>query len=103
MEQKDAEMELALRASEPSIGDDGFSDAIMSSLPRKRLSRAAARRWTLGGAAAIGSVLTSILGAPLETAFSAFVLQGGFNPTILAPVLLVAVLIVPIAWVISSR
>jgi hypothetical protein len=99
----DAKLESALRQSESAIGDAGFSDQVMSGLPMRRLSRRAIRRWTLGGAAAAGSVLTSVLGAPLETVFSSFVLSGGLNLTALAMILFAVVILVPVAWVMYSR
>lgn len=103
MDAIDMQLERSLRVSEPAIGDDGFSDAVMSSLPRKRLSNTTARRWTLGTAAAVGSVVTSVLGAPLESAFSAFVLGGGYEMAFLAVAFTVIVLAVPVAWVFYSR
>jgi hypothetical protein len=75
----------------------------MQGLPRRRLSRTVARRLTLGGAAAAGSILTSVLGAPLETAFSAFVLHGGLPVATLAAFAFLAVIAVPVAWVFYSR
>lgn len=103
MDAKDAELEVALRKSEPSIGDDGFSESVMSVLPRRRLTRATARRLTLGGAAATGSILTSVLGAPLETAFSSLVLEGGYNLTILAAVAVIGIIAIPVAWALYSK
>lgn len=99
----DTEIEIALRRSEPAIGDDGFSDSVMARLPQSRLSTAAKRRWTLGGAAALGSILTSVLGAPLETAFSTFVLQGGFSMAVLGIACLVGLVAIPVAWALYSR
>jgi hypothetical protein len=103
MDARETQLEGALRRTEPAIGDDGFSDAVMSGLPRRRLSRTAARRLTLGGAAVAGSILTSVLGAPLETAFSALVLEGGYGLTVLAAVAIVSLIAVPVAWVFYSR
>lgn len=103
MEPTDAQLEVALQQSEPSIGDDGFSETVMAGLPRRRLSRATARRLTLGGAAAAGSVITSVLGAPLETAFSSFVLEGGLGMALIAAVAIISLIAVPVAWVFYSR
>lgn len=103
MEAKDAQLEVALQKSEPAIGDDGFSEAVMGRLPGRRLSQATARRLTLGGAALAGSVLTSVLGAPLETAFTALVLEGGYAMTFVAAIAVVAAITVPVAWVFYSK
>ncbi len=51
----------------------------------------------------MGSVVTSVLGAPLESAFSAFVLGGGYEMAFLAVAFAVVVLAVPVAWVFYSR
>lgn len=103
MDPKDAQLEVALRNAEPAIGDDGFSEAVIGSLPERRLSRTAARRLTLGGAALAGSVLTSVLGAPLGTAFSSLVLEGGYGVIMLAAIVVMAVITVPVAWVFYLR
>jgi hypothetical protein len=103
MDAKDTQLEVALRESETAIGDDGFSDAVMGGLPARRLSRVAARRLTLGGAALVGSVLTSVLGAPLETAFSSLVLEGGYGLSGIAAVAVIGLLAIPVAWVFYSR
>lgn len=103
MDRKDAELEIALRQPEPAIGDDGFSDMFMTSLPGTKISNAAKRRWTLGGAAALGSVLTSVLGAPLETAFSSFVLEGAYGVTAIGVILLIGIIAVPVACAFYSR
>jgi anti-sigma factor RsiW len=103
MERTDSLLEAALSEPESSIGDDGFTDSVMRGLPRRRLSREAARRWTLGGAAAIGSIVTSVLGAPLETAFSAFVLEGSVSLALVAPVALIGLVLIPVAWVFYTR
>lgn len=103
MEPKDAQLEVALRKAEPAIADDGFSDTVMGSLPGRKLSRATARRLTLGGAAVAGSIFTSVLGAPLETAFSSLVLEGGYAMAALAALVILAAITVPVAWVFYSR
>lgn len=103
MDAKDARLEVALRTAEPAISDDGFSDAVMSSIPERRLSRTTARRLTLGASALAGSLLTSMLGAPLETAFSALVLEGGYGLTMLAAVVIITALTVPVAWAFYAR
>lgn len=103
MDAIDARLEAALREAEPAIGDDGFSEAVIGGMPRKRISNATARRFTLAGAAAVGSFLTSVLGAPVESAFSTFVLEGGYEMAVLALLAIVAVVAIPVAWVFSSK
>jgi len=62
---KDADnLEAALRAAEPTIGDDEFSANVLARLPPRR-RRISARRWTLVGAACLGSALTAIFAPPL--------------------------------------
>ena len=103
MDSKDARIEAALRAPEQAIGDDDFTQAVFERLPAKRFSQAAARRWTLGGAALAGSVLTSVIGAPLETAFSSLVLGGGVNLTAVGILFVIGMLAIPVAWTVFSR
>jgi hypothetical protein len=103
MENMDARIDLALQKPEPAIGDCGFSETVMRRLPRRRISRTAARRLTLGGAAAAGSVLTAVLGAPIQTAFGTFMLEGGLPMTTFAAIVIVSVIAVPVAWVFYSR
>lgn len=91
-----------LRAAETAIGDNGFSDTVMARLPRKRLSRQSVRSWTLGGAAAAGSLVTALIGAPLETAFSS-VMLGHYQLTVLAALVFVGLLAIPVAWACYSR
>jgi hypothetical protein len=102
MDSMDARLETALRRPEPAIGDDGFSDAVMRTLPAKRFGGARAGRWTLGGAAAAGSVFASLFGAPLENAFSSLV-WGGVDATSTIAVLFVAIVAVPVVWVFYSK
>ena len=103
MDKHDALIEAALRAPEPTIGDDGFTESLLDSMPARRLNQAAARRWTLGGAALAGSVLTSVIGAPLETALSSLVLEGGLNLTAIGSLVVIAILTIPVAWAVYSR
>jgi hypothetical protein len=102
MEQIEARLELALREPEREIGDTGFSETVVSALPARRTSRTKARRWTLGGAALAGSIVTSVLGAPLETAFSSFVLGGSYG-TLLLVALIAGAVAIPTAWVFYTK
>jgi hypothetical protein len=99
----DVRIESALKRPEPSIGDGGFSETVMQRLPRRRISRTAARRLTLGGAAAAGSILTAALGAPIQTAFGTFMLEGGLPMATFVAMLIVSAIAVPVAWAFYSR
>jgi len=44
-------VEAALRAPEPTLADDEFSENVLARLPPQR-RRTAARRWTVAGSAA---------------------------------------------------
>ena len=103
MDNLEARIDTALRRPKPELCDAGFSDQLMASLPRRRLRRSTARRLTLGGAALAGSVLTSVLGAPLETVFSSFVLEGSAGVATLAVIGLLGLIALPVAWVLYSR
>lgn len=103
MDRNDARIETALRAPEPTIGDDGFTQSVLDRLPARQFSQAAARRWTLGGAALAGSVLTSVIGAPLETAFSSLILGGSLNLAAVGNLIVIGVLAIPVAWAVYSR
>lgn len=96
----DPDLERTLRASEPEIGDSGFSDGVLRQLPAKRSSRARARRWTLAGAAGLGSVLTMLLAEPVEKMLGSLV-------TVPAPVITIAALVlivsVSAAWIARSE
>jgi len=95
----DARLEAALAKREPAVGDDGFSDAVMIALPRRKLPPAKASRWRSGLAVAIGGGLTLLLGAPLDDAVPALASGAG---SVLAT-LIVAALYVPTAWAFYSR
>jgi len=98
----DDQLESVLRRAEPEIADGGFSESVLAAMPARKPARNTTRRWTLAGAAATGSVLTSVLGAPLESVFSAYVLSFNLNTTALA-VGLIAVLALPVAWMFYSK
>lgn len=98
-----AQLEMELRKSEPPIGDDGFSEGVMDRLPGIKRRRAGASRWTLAGAVATGSFVMSLLGAPVEAAFSAFVLANGPEMAFVAAFLVIVTLSLPVAWTFFSR
>jgi len=64
MNHKDMNLEAALRAPEPALADDEFSVSVLARLPPRR-RRIAPRRWTLVGAACLGSTLTAIFAPPI--------------------------------------
>ena len=62
-------LETALRAPEPALADDEFSANVLARLPPRR-RRLATRRWTLAGAAGLGSALTAVFAPPLGAALA---------------------------------
>ena len=82
-------IEAALRAPEPTLADDEFSENVLARLPPRR-RHSTARRWTVAGSAALGSALTLAFAAPLESVFASIA------PFELPPLLLPAVAIVVI-------
>ena len=63
-------LERALRAPEQPLADEEFSAGVLARLPPRRRP-SSARRWTLAGAAALGSALTLVLAPPLENVLAA--------------------------------
>jgi hypothetical protein len=97
----DLELEEQLRKREPSLGDAGFSDSLLRRLPaRRRRPGAAARRWTLAGAAGMGSLLTILLAEPLEKLLASLVPIPAYAVTIAALVLMISV---PLAWILQTE
>ncbi len=86
---------------ESAIADDGFSEVVMSRLPRKPFGRPNTRRWTLVGAAAAGSALTNLVAPPVESSFGLFNMSS-YQTTIIAAALLVSVIAVPVIWLLQS-
>jgi hypothetical protein len=108
----DERLEARLRVAESPIADDGFSVAILTRLPRKRLRARTARCLSLGIAAAIGGLIT-LLGASPEI-LSPEILSLGILPPVLgepgaiaASLLIslpvIALLFVPFAWLVYSE
>ena len=86
-------VETALRAPEVTLADDEFSASVLARLPPRRRT-GSARRWTVAGAAALGSALTLALASPLEdavTAFSPFAVP----PLVTSAVAILAIVMVP--------
>jgi hypothetical protein len=93
-------IERALRAPEAPLADEEFSAGVLARLPSRR-QRNAARRWTLAGAAALGSALTLALAPPLETAVAA--LSPVAVPSLLiSTVAFVAIVLLPAVFVFYS-
>jgi len=87
------DIEAALRTPEPSLAEDDFSASVLARLPPRR-RRAPARRWTLAGAAALGSVLTLALSPPLESVIASLT-PWSVSPAVLSTVAAVAVVLIP--------
>jgi hypothetical protein len=86
-------LEAALRAPEPTLGDDEFSASVLARLPRQR-GRTNARRWTVAGSAALGSALTLASAAPLETVLAA-IAPWSIPPLALSAVAVIAIVALP--------
>jgi len=86
-------IEEALRTPEPAVADDDFSAGVLARLPPRR-RRLATRRWTLAGAACLGSALTALFAPPLGEAFAA-VLPWMIPPHAAAIVAILIVVTVP--------
>jgi hypothetical protein len=99
MHDLDSDLEQKLRAAEASIGDAGFSESVLRQLPAKR-SRSRARRWTLGGAAALGSLLTMLVAEPVEKMLGSLAI-------VPAPVITIVVLVLIVSgslvWIVRSE
>lgn len=83
-------IEAALRAPEPALADDDFSVKVLARLPPRR-RRSSARRWTLAGAACLGSALTAIFAPPLGDALAS--LSPWMIPPLAATALAVLVIV----------
>ena len=91
------QIEAALRMPEPPLADDEFSLKVLARLPPRR-GRNSARRWSLAGAAALGSALTLALAPPLETVLGSVLPSlsaWSIPPFVLSAVAIVAVVTVP--------
>jgi predicted MFS family arabinose efflux permease len=84
------DLEAALRAPEPALADDDFSLRVLARLPPQR-RRSTARRWTLAGAACLGSALTAIFAPPLGEALAS--LSPWMVPPLAATALAVVVIV----------
>jgi hypothetical protein len=99
----DKQLDAMLRKPETPISDDGFSESVLSRLPGRGHYREKYRKWTLAGAAAMGSLLTLILAPPIETVFKYFEIKSTVQVLVLLIFLFLMVLSVPLAWLLYSR
>ena len=94
-------IEAALRSSEPALADDDFSTNVLARLPPRR-RHSTARRWTVAGSAALGSVLTLAFAAPLETVVAS-IAPWDIPPLALSTVAILAVVAIPALFVFYSE
>ena len=90
MNDKATDIEAALRSSEPALADDEFSASVLARLPPRR-RHFATRRWTLAGAACLGSALTAVFAPPLGEALAS--LTPWMLPPLMATTLAVLVIV----------
>ena len=102
MDSIDARLEAMLLEPEPAIRNDGFSETVMTAVRGTKRGDARTTRWILTGAAVVGTVLTALLAAPLDGAFSSWVPGSAYATSALA-VLFVAFVTIPAAWVFYSE
>jgi predicted MFS family arabinose efflux permease len=93
-------IEAALRAAEPPLADEEFSASVLARLPPPR--RRSARRWTVAGSAALGSALTLVFAAPLETVVAS-IAPWDISPIALAAVAALAIVTIPALLVFCSE
>lgn len=100
----DQQLDQLLKQSEPELIDDGFSDAVMRSLPRKKFYQVNSRRLTLAIAAATGSVLTMLLAPPLELVLESYnIVLSDDVSSLIVPAFLGALFILPLVWLLRSE
>jgi hypothetical protein len=100
MTEADPGLEQVLRTREPEIADAGFSESVLRQLPARRSRRGRARRWTLAGAAGLGSLLTLLLAEPVEPMLRSVTVLPAPMITTVALVLIVSI---PLAWILYSE
>jgi hypothetical protein len=86
-------LEAALRTPEPLLADDDFSANVLARLPPRR-RHTSARRWTLAGAAALGSSLTLVLAPPLQSVVAS-IWPWSVPPLALSTVAVAAIVLIP--------
>jgi hypothetical protein len=94
-------LENALRTPEPALADEEFNTSVLARLP-PRLRRSTAPRWTVAGAAALGSVLTLAIAPPLEGVVAS-IAPFAIPPLVLSAVGVVATVVIPALYVFYSE
>lgn len=95
-------LEAALRSPERALADDDFSASVLARLPaRHGRRRGLARRWTLAGAAALGSATTLAIAPPLENAIRALS-PWSVPPLALSAIAIIAIVMVPALFVVYA-
>jgi hypothetical protein len=94
-------LERALRIPEPALTDDEFSANVLARLPPRR-RRNTARRWTVAGAAALGSVLTLAIAPPLEGVVAS-IAPFAIPAPVLSAVAVIAIIMIPALLVFFSE
>ena len=102
MDSIDERLQALLLEPEPAIDNDGFSETVMTAVRASRRGDGRTGRWTLGGAVVAGSLLASLIGAPLDAAFVSLVPASGYATSALAW-LFVAFVAVPAVWAFYSE
>jgi hypothetical protein len=102
MDSIDARLGAMLLEPEPATRNDGFSETVMASVRARRRGDARITRWILTGAVVAGTVITSLIAAPLNGAFSSWVPGSDYATSALA-VLFVAFVAIPAAWIFYSE
>ena len=94
-------IEAALRAPESALADDDFSANVLARLPPRR-RRSTARRWTVAGSAALGSVLTLAIAPPLEGVVASLS-PVPIPPLVVSTVAVLAIMLIPALLVFYSE
>lgn len=107
MDETHERLEAHLRSEEPSIADDGFSEAVLARLPARRFRARTARCLSYALAGAIGSVLTLLSVSPeifpVETIMAVAARFGAITASLLISIAVIGMLIVPIAWLVYGE
>jgi hypothetical protein len=98
----DARLEAMLLEAEPAIRNEGFSEAVMTAVRSTGCGNAKAGRWTVAGTAVVAPLLTALIAAPLDGAFSSWMPGSGYATSAVA-VIFLAFVAVPAAWVFYSE
>lgn len=102
MKRSDEMIQEALLAREPPIERDEFCERVLSRLPRarRRFEGSVARRLSLVAGAAIGSVVTLLLGAPIDGLFADHLEYGELMSPLLGASIVLGALVIPLVWLV---